>query len=115
MVELSPRAEIWCAYIASINDGTQTLTFQGIHNNRDFQDSRFFCGDSIILNSGVDIYFQIDCNCCISRVPVLGQRSKRTNYPQKTKNSKIQKLIENSKSQKSKIHKNIKITENFFY
>ena len=51
--ELSPSAEIWCVYVTSINDGTQILTFLGIHNNRDFQNSRFFCVDLNILNSEV--------------------------------------------------------------
>ena len=56
VVELSPSAEIWCVcvcmcvYVTSINDGTQILTFLGIHNNRDFLNSRFFCGNLIILN-----------------------------------------------------------------
>ena len=48
VVELSPSAEIWCVYVTSINDGTQILTFLGIHNIRDFQNSRFFRGDLII-------------------------------------------------------------------
>ena len=51
VIELSPSAEIWCAYVTSTNDGTQILTFLGIHNNRDFQNSRFFGGDSIIFKS----------------------------------------------------------------
>ena len=50
VVELSPSAEIWCVYVTSINDGTQILTFLGIHNNRYFQNSRFLCGILIILN-----------------------------------------------------------------
>ena len=45
VVELSPSAEFWCVYVTSTNDGTQILTFLGIDNNRDFQNSRFFCGD----------------------------------------------------------------------
>ena len=49
MIELSPSAEIWCVYVTSINDGTQILTFLGIHNNRDFQNSRVFCGKLVIL------------------------------------------------------------------
>ena len=53
MVEQSPSAEIWCAYVTSINDGTQILIFLWIDNNRDFQNSRFFCGDLIILNHEV--------------------------------------------------------------
>ena len=50
VVGLSRSAEIWCVYVASINDGTQILTFLGIHNNRYFQNSQFFCGDLYILN-----------------------------------------------------------------
>ena len=50
VVELSPSAEIWRGYVTGIHDGTQILTFLGIHNNRDFQSSRFFSGNSIILN-----------------------------------------------------------------
>ena len=50
VVELSPGAEIWCVYATGINDGTQILTFLGIQNKRDFQNSRFFCGNLIILN-----------------------------------------------------------------
>ena len=50
MVELSPSAKIWCVYVTSITDGTRILTFLGIHNNRDFLNSRFFYGDLIILN-----------------------------------------------------------------
>ena len=50
VVELSPGAEIWCVYATSINDGTQILTFLGIQNKRDFQNSRFFCGNLIIFN-----------------------------------------------------------------
>ena len=49
VVELSPSAEIRCGYVTSINDGTQILTFLGIHNYRDFQNSLFFCGSLIIL------------------------------------------------------------------
>ena len=49
VVELSPSAEVWCVYVTSINDGTQILTFHGIHNYRDFQNSLFFCGSLIIL------------------------------------------------------------------
>ena len=44
VVELSPSAEIWCVYVTSINDGAQILTFLGIHNTRDFQNSRFSVG-----------------------------------------------------------------------
>ena len=66
VVEVSPSAEIWCVYVTSINDGTQILTFLGIHNSRYFQNSRFLCGNLIILNlSCIAFYFQIDCNCCI--------------------------------------------------
>ena len=50
VVELSPSAENWCVYVTSINDGTQTLTFLGIDNIRDFQNSRIFCGNYNILN-----------------------------------------------------------------
>ena len=50
VVELSPGVEIQCVYVISINDGTPILTILGIHNNRDFQNSRFFCGNLIILN-----------------------------------------------------------------
>ena len=50
VVVLSPSAEIRCVYVTSINDGTQILTFLGIHNNHDFLNSRFFSGDLIILN-----------------------------------------------------------------
>ena len=50
VVQLSPCAEIRCVYATSINDGTQILTILGIHNNRDFLKSRFFCGNLIILN-----------------------------------------------------------------
>ena len=50
VVELSPSAENWCVYVASINDGARILTFLGIHNNRDFQNSRFSCGNLFILN-----------------------------------------------------------------
>ena len=50
VVELSSSAEIWCVYVTSIIDGTQILTFLEIHSNRDFQNSRFFCGNWIILN-----------------------------------------------------------------
>ena len=49
VVELSPSAKIWCVYVTSINDGTQILTFLGIHNNHDFLNSRFSCGNLIIL------------------------------------------------------------------
>ena len=45
VVELSPGAEIWWVYVTSISDGTQILTFLGINNNRDFQKSRFICGN----------------------------------------------------------------------
>ena len=50
-MQLSPRAEIWCMYVTSSNDGTQILAFPGINNNRDFPNSRFFYGDLIVLNS----------------------------------------------------------------
>ena len=50
VVELSPRAEIWCVYVTSINDGAQILKFLGIHNNRVFLNSRFICGNLVILN-----------------------------------------------------------------
>ena len=50
VVELSPSAEIWFAYVTSISDGTQILTFLGIHNNRYFQNSRFLGGILIIIN-----------------------------------------------------------------
>ena len=50
VVELSPSAKIWCVYVTSISDGTQILTFLKIDNNHDFQNSRFFCGNLIILN-----------------------------------------------------------------
>ena len=53
VVELSPSAEIWYVYVTSINDGTEILTFLGIHNNRDFQNSRFLSGSLIILNPGL--------------------------------------------------------------
>ena len=53
VVELSPSAEIWCVYVTSINDGTQILTFLGIDNNRDFQNSRFFCGEFDYFKSWV--------------------------------------------------------------
>ena len=57
VVELSPSAEIWCVHVTSINNCTQILTFLGIHNNRDFQNSRFFCGNLIILNpEGISYY-----------------------------------------------------------
>ena len=49
VVELSSSAEIWCAYVTSVNDGTQILTFLGINNNRDFQNSRPFCGNLVVL------------------------------------------------------------------
>ena len=45
VVQLSPSAKIRCVYVTSINGGTQILTFLKIHNNRDFQNSRFFCGN----------------------------------------------------------------------
>ena len=51
VVELSPSAEIWCVHVTSNNDGTQILTFLKIDNKHDFQNSRFFCGNLIILNS----------------------------------------------------------------
>ena len=50
VVELSPNAETWCVYVTSINDGTQILTFLGIHNKCDFQNSRFFYENLIILS-----------------------------------------------------------------
>ena len=50
MVELSPSAEVLCVNVTTTNDGTQILTFLGIHNNGDFLNSRFFCGDLIIFN-----------------------------------------------------------------
>ena len=48
MVEQSPSAEIWRVNVTSINDGAQILTSVGIDSYRDFQKSRFFCGNSII-------------------------------------------------------------------
>ena len=67
VVELSPRAEIWCVSVTSINDGTQILTFLGIDNNRDFQNCRFLYGNWIIkILSCIDFYFQIDSNRCIA-------------------------------------------------
>ena len=66
VVELSPSDEIWHVYVTSINDGTQILTFLGIDNNLNFQKSRFFCGNLIILYLRcIVFYFYIDCNCCI--------------------------------------------------
>ena len=50
VVELSVKAEIWYMYVTSFNDGTQILTFPGSNNNHDFQNSRFFYGDLIVLN-----------------------------------------------------------------
>ena len=50
VVELSPSAELWYVYVTSISDGTQISTFLGIHHNRDFLNSRFFCGNLNILN-----------------------------------------------------------------
>ena len=44
VVELSPRAEIWCVYVTSINDGTHILTFPGINYNRDFRRLDFLWG-----------------------------------------------------------------------
>ena len=52
VVELSPSAEIRCVYVTSINDGTQILIFLGIQHNRDFQKSRFFGKNLVILKSG---------------------------------------------------------------
>ena len=49
VVELSPSAEIWCVYVTSINDGAQISTVLAIDNNRDFQYSRFFCVNLVIL------------------------------------------------------------------
>ena len=51
VVELSLKAEIWCMFVASSNDDVRILTFLGINNNRDFQNSRFFCGDLTVLSS----------------------------------------------------------------
>ena len=67
MVEQEPSAEIWCINVTSINEGTQVLTCLGIHNNRDFLNSRFLYENLLfeILNC-IDFYFQIDCNCCNS-------------------------------------------------
>ena len=63
VVELSPGAEIWCVYVTSINNGNHILTFLGIDNNRNFQNSRFFCGNLTILNlSCIVFYFQINSN-----------------------------------------------------
>ena len=44
VVEQSPSAEICCVYVTSINDGTQILTFLGIHNNGDFLNFDFSVG-----------------------------------------------------------------------
>ena len=52
VVELSPSAEILCVHVTSISDGTQILTFLGIDNNRYFQNSRFFCGNLIMMVLG---------------------------------------------------------------
>ena len=52
MVELSPSAEIWCVYATNINEGTQILTFLGIDNNRDFQNSRYDPG----AQGGIEYY-----------------------------------------------------------
>ena len=66
VIELSPSTEIWYVSVTRINDGTQILTFLGIDSNRDFQNSRFFCGNLIILNlSCIVFYFQINSNRCI--------------------------------------------------
>ena len=50
VVELSPSAEIWYVHVTGINDGTQIVTFLGIHNNRNFMNSGYLCGNLIILN-----------------------------------------------------------------
>ena len=39
-----------CMYVTSINDSVQILTFPGINNNRDSQNSRFICGELVFLN-----------------------------------------------------------------
>ena len=52
VVELPQIAEIWCAHVTSINDGTQILTFLGIDNNRDFQNSRYDPG----AQGGIEYY-----------------------------------------------------------
>ena len=60
VIELSPSAETWCVYVTSINDGTQILTFLEIHNNRDFLNTRFFCGYLIILNHELHLFLFSD-------------------------------------------------------
>ena len=50
-VDLLLRAEIWCVYVTSINDGTQILTFPGIDGIHDFHDYRFFIEAEIVYNS----------------------------------------------------------------
>ena len=82
VVDLSPSAEIWYVDVTCFNDGTQILTFLGIHNNRDFLNSRFAVGISSVF------------------MPVLAQRSKCTNYPQKLKIKNWQKICENQKHEK---------------
>ena len=50
VIELSPSTEIWYVCVTRINDGTQILTFLGIDNNRDFQNSRFCSNSSLHCN-----------------------------------------------------------------
>ena len=43
-VKVSPRVEFWCLHVTCINGGTQSLTFQGINDNRDFSEFSIFHG-----------------------------------------------------------------------
>ena len=61
VVELSRRAEICCRCATSINDGTQILIFQGINNNREFENSRFF-DEGLVLISEWHCFFW---NCSV--------------------------------------------------
>ena len=60
VVELSPSSEFWCVHVTSINDGTQILTFLGIHNDHDFLNSRFFCGNLIFFNPELHCFLLSD-------------------------------------------------------
>ena len=51
VAELAQRAEIYCVYVTSINDGAQILTFLGIDNNRDFRNALIAIDLKIEINS----------------------------------------------------------------